>query len=222
VATLSFQQFIVDEVNRHWQAKSEPLLLSKLGQAATSRGFVLHQELDGLKLSQFIHQNLGDEIEVFSPNSSGILLEARPKQPVAVDIPAIVDRTSLPPATFNRAIQAAFERPLADQVERWIRTAPTVHYLDLPTSENAPAAYKKLERQYLSSAQDGGPSTDFYERIKLWIHDQGLDINDFTHKPSSNTEGAPSLLAQLMESLTESELKRISLPLDIVAKLMRK
>ncbi|WP_350647141.1 hypothetical protein [Pseudomonas sp. HY13-MNA-CIBAN-0226] len=222
MTTLSFHQFVVDEVVRHWQAKNEPLLLSKLGQAASSRGFALHTELGGLKLSQFIHHYLDDEIEVSSPNASGLLLGALPKQPVAVETAAIAERPSVPPATFNRAMQAAFERPLADQMERWIRTVPTVHYMDIPPSESAPAAYTKLESRYLSRAEDGGTGSDFYERIKLWIHDQGLDINDFTHKPTSNTEGGPSLLTQLMESLTESELKRISLPLDIVAKLMRK
>lgn len=221
VASLNFKTFLVEEIERWWTNKHEPLLLSKLGQLAAARGFVLHQELGGRKLSQFIQQELADELEVKSPNDSGILLSAIPKNWSVVEAALPIDDKpdGSPPAGLNRAFLSAFGRPIADGFERWVRIDPPIRFRDLPSDQRPTEDYVQIDRSLLTN-----PSSDFeaFAQANKWISAKGFEIQRFMLKAKAQVRSDKSLLSQLIESLTESELKRVSLPLDIVEKLMRK
>lgn len=221
VASLDFKRFLIEEVERCWSTRHEPLLLSKLGQLAAARGFVLHQELGGRKLSQFIQQELADELEVQSPNDTGILLRAIPKNLLGAEAAPTFDNKpdGSPPAGLNRAFLSAFGRPIADGYERWVRIDPPIRYRDLPSDQRAADGYVQIERSFLISP--AGDVEAFAQATK-WLSAKGFEIQKFMLKAKTQARSDKSLLSQLIEGLTESELKRVSLPLDIVEKLMRK
>jgi len=225
VVSLEFKKFVVQEVSRHWLLKGEPILLAKLGQAAASRGFILQTELQGLKLSQFIQQELSEELEVLSPDDSGTVLRIKPKNPPAVEITATPDPDVLSLGALNRALVAAFSHAVPDGVERWIKVQSPVHYTDIATTDDKPKGYVQIDRAHLVTPDrgiDAFQEAHVLRRISDWTRELGMDLQMFVHKAPNQERGEKTLLSLLMESLTESELKRISLPLDIVGKLMRK
>jgi hypothetical protein len=222
---LDFKRFIVEETNRQWVTRGEPVLLAKLGQIAASRGFILHNELNGLKLSQFIQQELSDELEVMSPNASGTVLGVGPKNPPIPQLSPTAPITASPLDGLTRAVVAAFTNILRDGYERYLRTEPPLRYQDVVQGEAAPEGYVHIQRVHLPT--DGSPPDAYlpdciHAQITAWIEQQSLDLQSFMHKGAAQPRSEKSVLTLLIESLTESELKRVSLPLDIIGKLMGK
>lgn len=225
MVSLEFKTFVVEEINRHWAMKGEPMLLAKLGQAAASRGFVLQKELQGLKLSQFIQLHLADELDVLSPDDSGTVLRVRPKNPAPVEPTASSDTLIISQGALNRALVSAFSQSLPNGCERWIRIEAPIHYTDAHAGDGGPAGYVRIDRAYLiapESPADAYQPASVLARIADWTTQAEIELQRFVHKSPRQERGEKTLLALLMESLTESELKRVSLPLDIVGKLMRK
>ncbi|MFK3797130.1 hypothetical protein [Pseudomonas sp. NPDC088444] len=222
---LDFKKFLIEEINRQWVTRGEPVLLAKLGQIAASRGYVLHKELNGLKLSQFIQQELSEDLEVLSPNDSGTILAVGPKNPPAPQVITLPQAMAPTHEGLTRALVAAFSHSIRDDFERYMRVDPPLRFLDLPRTEVRPEGFVHIERVHLitsESPQGAYAEASIHAQIVEWLEKNGLDIQRFMHKTPAQVRGEKSVLTLLMESLTESELKRVSLPLDIVGKLMGK
>lgn len=227
----SFRDFVYEVVRHHWDEQKTPLLLARVGQMAVARGYDLRAILGARKIGQFIQQELSEELELFAPPDSPSLVHAKPKQPGAA-APATRAPGQPPvqqPVRLNRVLWTAFARPLQQGYERRLQLEPYVRFWDaVPPLTEVAGRLPVPESYIVRPSQDiAGRRDDLVmENVRRWMRDNGLDIGKFSEGATSSVAAArvsaQNPLMLLIASLDEAEQKRVSLPLDVIAKLLRK
>lgn len=221
-----FKDFVLDAVREQWAGQQKPLLLSRIGQLAVGRGYNLQETLSGRKLAQFIQQELGDDLELDNPGSSATLLQARPKDENAPAFGIARSEQSVP--KLNRGLWLAFSRPIPDGYERRLQLEPSIRFWDQSPPLSDVAGRFPVPAQYIARPQ-GEMATHpraevVMENIHRWMRDNQVDISKFEVGAQRTipklSQHNPLML--LIASLDESEQKRVSLPLDVIAKLLLK
>ncbi len=129
---------------------------------------------------------------------------------------------------YNSAFWAAFSQPLSDGYTRLIEFEPELHYEDIKGEPSLTSTQKKVSPDFIVTQTDLTPaqrSTLIASKIKNWLVENkvGFDLvkaQIMDAKVSGSRK--ESLLEVLIAALDESELKRIQIPLDVVAKLHSK
>ena len=204
------------------------MLLSRIGQKAVASGFDLNEILAGRKLAQFMADELGDVIVEPTPHST-TLLQAKPADEwqAAAEPSVLASNHRL---RLNRVLWLAFSRPIAQGCERRLQLEPCVRFWDSQPPLTEVAGRLLVSREYLApSAEELRPRKRdevVTENIRRWMRDNGLDINKFEDR---QTGALPQIhvssqnpLWLLIAALDEEEQKRVSLPLDVIAKFLKK
>ena len=230
IPSTSLRDFVRQHIKEHWETKGQPLLLAKLGQAAVAQGINLRDALGDRKLAEFIEQELRDEVDVEPSYPSSKQLQAKPAGAPATttEQTASKDGGGL---RLNRALWLAFSRPIASSYERRLQVEPVVRFWDLTPPLAEVAGRLPVAPSYIAPPADGSQSGTrddaVLENIRKWMRDNGLDISKFENGRQAAAVAAPRMtennpLMQLIAALDEGELKRVSLPLDVIAKLLKK
>lgn len=185
--------------------------LSQLGSALGEDKRKL-ESITGKKLMNFLTERFDYNIEssgihnnvysiIFSSNGSEVL------------------ELNAPPPRFNPKFWAAFAVPLPP--------ADTNRFIDLVSLrfgssreqvERAGSDIREIGRELINNKEIGMDSLGTAQNILTWLKEQSLSVDQFlarrTRPPSSST-----LLEDLFLAIGTDDLKRISLPLDIVQKL---
>jgi hypothetical protein len=221
-----FKEFVLETVRAHWAAQQKPLLLARIGQLAVGLGYNLQEALGARKLGQFIQQELNESLELDNPDHSTTLLQVRPRDDSAP--PLETNRQEQPVAKLNRGLWLAFSRAIPEGYERRLQLEPYIRFWDQapPLSEVAgrlpiPAEYIAKSQRELATHPRGEV---ILENIRRWMRDNQVDLGNFEE---GVRRAAPKIsqhnpLLLLIASLDESEQKRVSLPLDVIAKLLKK
>ncbi len=218
---IEFKDFVLATTLEHYAKTGRPLLLSTLGYIATQNGYVIENELKGIKLTPFIKDNLSNELDVVQPGTSALVFAVVPKgeAPNVIEPAIKAGSVRYPLRDVTRSLQAAFLRPIPHGFTRYILPSPKVSYVDVKLGESGPSGAIWLDPQYLPEGARHGEGDHLLECILRWARAHGVE-NIYTR----DTPPIPgqSLLAQLIAGLTHEELQRVTLPLDVVAKLMGK
>lgn len=221
-----FKDFVLNAVREQWVEQKKPLLLSRIGQLAVGHGYDLQETLNGRKLAQFIQQELGDDLELDNPGSSATLLQARPKDENA--LASAITRSDQSVPKLNRGIWLAFSRPIAEGYERRLQLEPHIRFWDqLPPFSEVPGRLP-VPTQYIAKPQiemaTHSRAEVVMENIHRWMRENQLDISKFEVGAQRTNPRLSQYnpLMLLIASLDESEQKRVSLPLDVIAKLLKK
>ena len=124
-------------------------------------------------------------------------------------------------ARYHPAVWAAFRRPLADDKMRYISKDGIVRFVD-STMELASEEFTNVDRQLIDA---GSCDPKLAENMILqWIDENELDVLRFQLPKSTANPKFPAndLLGELLASLELDELRRISMPLDVIQKLRNK
>lgn len=219
-----------------WQSYGRALLLARLGQALTRMGFDLKSELKGEKLAAFIDRELNKKhVTLLSLPSDPLVMGIVPFDAILQEDKSVYfsrpDSTS-PQRTservnFDRNIWLAFSRAIPPGCVRAISLKPIVQVLDIPGGTDVTDQYLVPAELVVSNV-----SLPKYERaenisknILQWATSNkiGLDqIKASFRDVEFGERNNGSVLSMLLRSLDESDLRRISLPLDIVEKLQNK
>ncbi|HET7575469.1 MAG TPA: hypothetical protein VFK19_02755 [Sphingomicrobium sp.] len=209
------------------------VLLSSVGQRLRREGIDFKGILGDVGLATFIRQNLSGEVELKSAPENPKIVAAYPS---SVDLtqeldpaPAISRRTAPgsdhPPSSnrlFVRDVWYAFSHTLEEGKARYLGLSPAPNYHDIPEGEPSEGG---LEVPRDSIVPVGTAAA--YERnrkiianIEVWAEKNGIPLDEISERAKART--GRSALDVLLHSLSQAELNRISLPLDIIRTLRTK
>ena len=218
---------IVQLVEAHWTEHKKPLLLSDLGSLENGAIGKVAKETSG-SLKAYLQDHLSDRVTVVQHSSKLAVIGALPAgaeidEDLSIDDLFFVSQkqTVQSVARYHPAVWAAFRKPLANDKLRYVSRDGVLHFVDV-TTESAPEGFVKLDGE-LIDAGDGDPRL-IESRILQWIDQNGLDVTRFLLKRTASGSKFPSndLLSEVLTSLEVEDLRRISMPLDIVQKLRSK
>ena len=164
------------------------------------------------------------------------IVEHSHKQPVVGVVPRTGDtdeiedwdpllentRASLARPRLQPAFWAAFRKPLEEGVERYVVLGDRgARFVDVST-EHRPAGGVNVPREAIVGLDASAEET--HDRVEKWIDGNGLDVElfrDSARARDSRELPAKDLLGKIIGVLDTEDLQRISMPLDVIAKLRR-
>ncbi len=208
-------------INEHWSKRETPILLSTLGNAEEGRIAREAREYAG-SLANFIEKEV-PSARIVKHSEVHSLIGAVPKQIAenADDLLESVQRSSKK-ARFVDVFWNAFRNPLDADKRRFVlpRSADlSLQIVEITSDEPAPDGSHEIP---CNSIDQSVPVNETYSRIISWIEASACEVEDFVKTPVAQQDpGGRDLLRCLLESLSENDAKRMSLPLDIAQKLSR-
>lgn len=215
----------------HWDSKGQPLLLATLGQAAIAAGINLRTTLGDRKLADFVREELAAEIQVEPSPNAPQHPQVKPAGLNAAVGPNPETEGAVQGARLHRALWLAFSRPIAQGFLRRIQVEPVVRFWDAQPPLAEVAGRLPVGSDYIAPAAEAlAPRLRddvVLENIRRWMRDNALDISEFESGRSPSVASKPRVdpnnpLLLLIDSLDDGELKRVMLPLDVIAKLLKK
>lgn len=198
-------------IEEHFSSGTGHLFLAALG---TKLGADLRplEKLTGMKLSEFVRSSFSYEIGVTGEHKNILYLVAPGKSAETINQP--------PPPTprYLPKFWAAFAIPLADAQERHIDLETLRFGPDATELKTAASDVRRIDAKYIAPRDASGSASGTAARIAAWLDEQHLKNDRFldARKRPRETE---TLLDALLSALDGDELKRVSLPLDIVKAL---
>lgn len=232
--TEELSKAIIEKVNSYWDTNQHACLLSLLGKMLNEDGFNSKAILVGRKLKDYISAELSSELKVLHPSGNPVKVGVIP---VSADVSKGIETLFVSPESseervphFPYAFWAAFTKPISAGKIRTLKLRPKIQFQDLPNStvENEELVVEEqliTPRENLNSVEY---KAKVYSNIKSWLKLNNIRENDLLTglpNPASEPEvgrvESSSLLYQVLNALTEEQLHRVSLPLDIVSKLAK-
>lgn len=217
---------IVELVQECWREHQMPLLLSRLGTQEEGRiAEVARQQSGGL--ADYLRTKLSDRIRVIQHSTKSMVIGAIPSHvstDIGDDFDAVLERTySSAESSFLRfrpAFWTAFRKPLSGENRRYISLKEPIHFLDTPSMEQL-EDYAEIQQHYIVDFDADAP--EVLRSLKKWLEDTDLDVALFalTRKAEGSRHPYNDLLDRLLCALDPHDLKRISMPLDVIEKLRR-
>ena len=215
---------IVNLVQKFWKEHGRPLLLSQLG--GRESGWIAKrakEEAGGL--GTYLRHRLSDRVKVIQHSANPTIVGAIPADE---DIPGSTDdllnqtqtqsdRTTL---RFHPAFWAAFRKHLDHSMQRYLSIQPPIYFRDVVQEiqeMQQSSGFLEIEREYIADPDDDTATVE--QKINTWLAENHLHANVFGRDRMTDGLPADDLLGRMLLALEPDELKRMSIPLDIVRKL---
>ena len=215
---------IVHRVRERWEKNKTPLLLSELGNMEKG-SFGRHAKEKTKKLKNYLTNYLAEDIRIVSHPDKATVIGVVPAEAEDFSIDAF-DRLATSagslssPGTprYHAAFWAAFRIPLDTPKRRYLSLKSPTHFRDTELEE-APDGFIEIEPRYIADADT--ETIDIMKHIEEWIKLNDLDEAQFlwAHNKKDGSLPPNSLLDRFLLALDAEDLKRVSMPLDIIKKL---
>ncbi len=203
-----------------------PLLLSRLGGERNGDIAREAKEQAG-SLGAYLRYRLADRVRMVQHSTERALIGAIPSDADtggSGDFDTLLDRTrghtTQTARRFLPAFWAGFRKPLHESSRRYMRIQAPVHFRD-DLGDNKPDGFIEIQSEHVvgPDAED----TEVQHEIEAWLANNGLNPTSFLVTRTTESAQLPShdLLGRLLVALDADDLKRLSMPLDIVNKLRR-
>jgi len=234
----ALKAFIKELATVTYSQENKGLLLSRVGELIAKQHPELRKVLEGRKLVEFIEKELADSVNILTSAENNIV---KVILPTSVNIRGDVSQffpkrnatgISGNKLRYNRAFWAAFSHPIANDSTRLLGFDPQVHFEDIE-GDVPPTTHKKVITQDLVIDETKEPDPvkrvqRINEIISNWLQTNAVNVGLVEAKTekclTSTSVIGPhkgSLLEVLLGALGDDDLKRIQMPLDVVAKLHR-
>jgi len=223
---------IIDFTNKVYDETGKGLLLAVLGETLGNTP-IFKSILRRDKLSKIIKTQLSDSVRILESPESRIAAMAVPAKIVVDDIKKFIPKRNESKNTIFRyhpAIWAAFSKPISCGFTRLIGLRPKPHFRDVEeslaqdTSEMQVDAALIVGKEIARSVDERNSLIS--GNIEIWLSTNklsnevvGIDSGFSRFQPTFDKRG--SKLESLINLLPESDLKRIQIPLDVIAKLLK-
>lgn len=210
--------------------QKSPVPLARIGQLLAQQVPDFKSSLNGMKLHEFIAQELSEEILLTHKAGDLLSLLASPKNPKEASTKQ--DLTQKERIRYHLPFWAAFAKRLPENHIRILRLTPKVTFDDIMESDPIPTDALVIQREFILDPAISQSKPEENNRIFLsigrWLANNPIDSDlviakpktaTHTQLPALNTRNE-SLLHSLINSLTPDELKRVAIPLDVAKKLM--
>lgn len=210
-----------------WADHKRPLLLSELGMDLTKKRGDYRPAIAPLKLRQFIATQLSSKVVVIThPRQAQKIALIPTGEDYSFETTTVGNTISRLPDVGERIkppIWAAFVKPLAANHNRFIDIGDNaLRFQDLPEGVSAQFKDPKIIPPELII---DGKSKDYNaqivaERIKEWAAENKLSADQLYSREVSSSASKESFF-DLFKGLSDSDLRRIEIPFDIIMKLVR-
>lgn len=235
-ATANIVRTIEEYARTWWDEHHRPLLFSKLGLLLGPRRLEL-QALTGQRLAEFVRENPPEGWSPVRwpahPNIWGLVpYDVATSQPPELLFPAIAQGSgpsnapsNAPPVRYQRAFWSAFLIPLADGERRFIMPPPLPpRFHDYHPGEEIPEGAIEVRRDYIARESDPDRDGTVLANVSKFLRENTLSTERFIdagrQKVAEERKPQQNLLSAMIEALDEADRRRISIPLDITAKLL--
>jgi hypothetical protein len=232
------RDFLVQAVTAHWNRYRSALLFSTIGTYLIKKGFDTAALFQGRKLIDIISSEFSTEIKVVRSSLSAEKIGLIPKDEYEEgkddeyfkkqDKPHVRLKK---PSFIPNVIWLAFSRPLAEGYARYISTEQKLSYRDIKDKNGAESkiAGIKINKDLIiiDADNDQTKHDELIKNVEQWILENLSEVRKegLAERPISTSAslslGKDSVLHRMIASLTTEDLARISLPMDIVEKLLR-
>lgn len=213
----------IDTLARAELSSGQPYLLSKLGMDIGPDLKIIKQS--GMSLTEFIDQRLSDRYKLIFTGihrniQSLILAEAQAE----ADAPTLSDTAKPRPERFNYRFWAAFSVPLASQT----RFLNTENFTFVDEDSKPVGPYEVIDAAYIAEQNIQKRDEKILENIYRWIDDKGFEVAQFLAKNriksghSTAASHQKTLLHAFLEVLDNKHISTLTLPLDVVAAMLKK
>ena len=232
------KEFIAELAKTNYSKEGKGLLLSQVGDIVSKKHPELRNVLGSRKLVGFIETELADSVQILTSPENHIVKVILPANVmVNEDVLQFFPKrdaasSSVKKTRYNRAFWAAFSHPLANGNTRLVGFEPQVNYEDIAGGA-PPATIKKIITPDLviDEIKEPDPAKRVQrinEIISHWLQTNAVSVDIVEAKTEkghvfTSVSGSQkgSLLEVLLAALDDTDLKRIQMPLDVVAKLHR-
>lgn len=234
------KKFIFDLASATYEKGQKGLLLSRVGEIISKEHPELRGALGGRKLVEFIEKELADSVRIHTSPENRIVKIILPAT-VSVNgdvmnfipVRADVSNLAVSPPRYNRAFWAAFSHTLTPGHTRLVGFEPQVHFEDIDGGAPAETSKKVIPPTSITDIAIEPNSAKrihiINEKISGWLQENNVNVDAVLAKTENEQSSTKisglhkrSMLDLLLDALDDDELKRIQLPLDIVAKLNRR
>lgn len=208
---------LVEIIEAEFESGSDAVYLSRLGNALGDDRLTL-ERLSHQKLSSFVAEHLEYPIQQ-TGKQQNILYLVRP----GVDPVDVTFKSSSTPR-YSRRFWAAFAAPLSEGEERHInlntqRFGASIEQIKVAPDDDI----RPIPHDYVSNGSES--ASEIAGMISSWLADQGLQPDAFLQRRGKKERADYdhlSILDQMIRTLDGDQLRRVSLPLDVVASLLKR
>ena len=204
---------IASLAEQHFETGANIYYLSQLGNELGADRPLLERLTHG-KLSEFVRDQFEFEIGRTGVHSNVLYLV----RPGVTSSEAQISKP-LPPR-YNRRFWAAFTVPLADGESRFFGLQSFTFGPDKEALKKLETEILEIQKEYVAPHNGSRSPAEIAGQIARWLNVHGLDPDQFLARhrhPSSDVDS--SLLDQILNALDGEQLKRVSVPLDIIRTL---
>lgn len=223
---------IRDVTTEYWLEYQKPLFLTQIKSVLKRNGMDVERLLAGKKLKQFLEEDTTAGYRIVKPptDATGQRWALVPENvdPSAAFATWEESKTSnhaggSSPSIiwFNRRIFAAFVKTLAEGHRRYIRLDAPPSFDDLPDGTPCPPGSKEIDRRYIKQGDAPLDNQIVANQLRAWASEEDVPLSELIAKKQEPLDRGRDRLADALRSLDKTELARISVPLDLVLKLLK-
>lgn len=226
----SHKQILLDAVSSYWQDRKTALPLAALGNILKSKGIDLAEFLQGDNLAQRLRRDFAAELVVNQSPTDAKTLGVIPRGQAGNVEEAFKalgpSETSGAPAGSAKwlpaAVRVAFGKPIPTGTRRIVTLMPRFTFVDRIRDHGPGGDELEIAEADLAQRIVGEVNATYNARVRAaaarWFEVHKIDFDQVASRNESRDPQA-SLLDRVIGALTEEQLKRCTLPLDVVAAL---
>lgn len=217
--------------NEYWEKENAALLLSSIPGVFASNGIDVQTVLQGRKLKDVLTQETSGLFRVLQNDKDRLVWGIVPSS-VEIDTqstqyfktPLNTGHRQDQPPRYKPAFWKAFASELNIDEKRYLFSEPRLYYIDKPKDDAPPLGAIEVEKKFTGgndSTDKKSSETETVSRISSWLTSHGADLSLYLikkHKIQAKT--TKSAMEELLAFFKPKELSRISVPLDIIARLV--
>lgn len=237
VSYSSLKDLIESVTKETYRDEGKGVLLSQLGEYISKNHPGLKEELGGKKLAQFIVDEMSEVLQIRTSPENRIVKIALPNEvevggdfkkflPVRANLSEKVEVVP----RYNKVFWAAFLYPLEVGRVRVVELEPIIRFNDLGQEAVDGGVLKVITPDFIvdltGEVGSAKKSQRVNEKIQIWLNKYSVELSAVLEKKERSPKQiqgtqvrGETLLDALIAALDSSDLKRIQIPLDVVAKL---
>lgn len=229
----SWKKLIEDESLRVWEESEKAFLLSNLPPFLMRHGIDVAQLRGKSGLREFIKNELPPALKILSSDSDplvwGLLPAMAPLEEPNSRHFSRRDVVKVPASDrYLSSVWTAFGRAVEQGRQRYLILGARIEFVDVDNGQPTPADGILIPREY----QVGGDVAQseranvISEKIAAWADENNVLLSALKKENRAQARSLvysasdDSLLVRLIFELDESDRRRLSIPLDIIAKLI--
>ncbi|AZN35546.1 hypothetical protein [Iodobacter ciconiae] len=240
------KSFIEDLVKKEWESKKNGILLSKLGDEV-KKNFSLNKSEDKFKLSEFINNEMNKCVKIIiSPKNKIIrvvvpvgmdeeldgvnVFPGKNEKKIKCDLRSSANENGkvLEFNYLRNLVKIAFEMDLPEGKKRILNVANKVSYRNVGHDYENKESERDIDAKLINKTDS---DEELLSKVLEWANSNNVDPNLLFVRPDlppykenirskNNINNNESLMHEIISALSEEQLSRVVLPLDVIKKLM--